>query len=417
VVMAPATVMVNAAGPAMVTPLLLQRLDSLHRSGSSGCSPRCMHRSSSPGLQSADSGQVLGLLVPGYCPGPSSGPTSPRSHSPRAPAVHATTHAHPQPAGVAAVHHLHRPGSSRLAIQGSYELPPGTAAAAGEATPGGPAASAHAQPAAAAGGSGYVSGVSGSAAAGLGQHSEPPAGAQVLPVYGVSVVHAAPPAHMYHHQFPQPHPAVLQAGGRRAPSLLRIDSNSRDRAVSPFATAQGTGPFGEQQGSHGGVTAAPAGTFSRTLSPFAAASSGSSLDDVASRGDRAEGGAAVPQSGCGSAAGLPSGRQAAPARYVSPFAAAAVSKQSSDGEDTGAVFDTGAVRSSRPTSPAPGSTSKQGGQNGSKGPASTNARGDAGVPAGATPGAAAVGPGGVGVSVARLASPFALMQEGPAAEQ
>lgn len=313
----------------------------------------------------------------------------------------------------------------------------------------GAAASAHTQPAAAGGGAiaggGFVAGVAGPGGPGLvGQYNEAPQGAQVLPVYGVSVVHAQP-AHMYHHQFPQPHPAVLQAGGRRAPSLLRIDSNSRDRAVSPFATAQGTGPFGEQQGSsHGGVAAAPAGTFSRTLPPFAAASSGSSLDDVASRGDRADvvqqpsgtgnnsymaaagvgAGAGVAATAGGTAvsqAGLSSSRQAAPARYVSPFAAAAASKQSSgDGEDTGAVFDTGGDCSSRPSSPDPASASKQGVQGGSKGPAagSLSARGDAGVSAGAAPGAtAAAGGASMGVNVVRLASPFALMQEGRAAEQ
>jgi hypothetical protein len=379
----------GVCGPAgMVTPLLLQRLDSLHRSGSSSCSPRNLHRSGSPGLHSGEqSGQLLGLLVPGFSPGPASGPNSPRSHSPRAP----ERHLHSQPAAVvAAAHHLNRPGSSRLAIQGSYELPPG-AGLPGDATlvqgtssNGGSAAPAMA-PAGSA--SGVCYGDSG----------------QLPPTFGVSVVHA-PAGHMYHHQYPQPHPAVLQPGNRRAPSLLRIDSNSRDRAVSPFAVASGAssaeqaghvGPSAMGVGLPAGhVTAAPAGTFSRTLSPFAAASSaGSSLEDVASRGDGNDVVAAVPAAVTAAAAGasLPgvgavgcsSGRPPAPARYVSPFAAAST-RQEDDG-DTDAVFDTRPGGSSRSGSPAP--------PNGSKG-----ALQGCSVPASASSGR-------------RLASPFALMQQ------
>jgi hypothetical protein len=427
-----AMVVTGAAGPAMVTPLLLQRLDSLHRSGSSGCSPRCLHRRSSPGLQSGEqSGQLLGLLVPGYCSGPASGPSSPRSHSPRH-----ERHVHPQPAVVAAVHSLHRPGSSRLAIQGSYELPAAAAAVVpGDAQGGGCSSSTTAAaampPAGSAGSSGFAD-CSGSG--------------QALPVYGVSVVHA-PGAHVYHHQFPQAHPALLQPSSRRAPSLLRIDSNSRDRAISPFAMA--SGGMGSDHGSTGGacagvvgaagvvqhVAAAPAGTCSRTLSPFAAASSGgSSLDDVGSRGNindvvPAGSGAAAAAAGGGvpvaagvsaagvgvsaaaaaGSAGAAAGRPPAPARYVSPFAAAAVRQEDEDDGDTDAVFDTSAERSSRGASPAPGAGSKRPGSP-TKAPAGGGAAADVLPAAGAVAGGTA-GAGSGSTSATRLASPFALMQQ------
>lgn len=411
----PATMVVNTAGPAIVAPLLLQRLDSLHRSGSSDCSPRCLHRSSSPGRQSTDQpGQLMGLLVPGYGPGPASGPSSPRSHSPRP-----ERHIHTPPAAVAAVHHLYRPGSSRLAIQGSYELPPGAAAAAA-------AASGDLQQAASPAGAAVSSAVSGG---GAGFSSDP---GQAVPVYGVSVLHAQP-AHVYHPQFPQALPAVLQTSGRRAPSLLRIDSNSRDRAISPFAMASGA--MGSDHGSHGGstgggvplgagagvpVAAAPAGTCSRTLSPFAAASSGgSSLEDVASHGnsndvvqglDPSAAAAAPAAAGVATvgAAGYSSSRPPAPVRYVSPFAAAA-GRQEDDG-DTDAVFDTSAERNSRSASPAPGAGGKQQAAQGS-GPFK-------GVGAGSASGSGSVSLGSGPSSATRLASPFALMQQQePTAEQ
>lgn len=414
---APGTAVVNTAGPAMVTPLLLQRLDSLHRSGSSGCSPRCLHRSSSPGLQSGEqSGQLMGLLVPGYCSGPASGPNSPRSHSPR-------HERHVQPAVVAAVHHLHRPGSSRLAIQGSYELPPGAAAAAAAAGSGGIGDALQAA------GSSTAAAMPPAGSAGTAASSD---SGQPLPVYGVSVLHA-PPAHVYHHQFPQAHPTVLQPSSRRAPSLLRIDSNSRDRAISPFAVASGaSGGLGSDHGSYAGSTgagigqgagvhiaAAPAGTCSRTLSPFAAASSmGSSLEDVASRGHSNDvvpevNAPAVHAAAAAAAAGAERaapGRPPAPVRYVSPFAAAA-GRQEDDG-DTDAVFDTRAERSSRSASPAPGTTA-------AKQPNSPTKAAPALVVPDAVSGLAGVNSAAASGSLSgtRIASPFALMQQQEKASQ
>jgi len=418
--MAPAAVVLNPGGPAVVTPLLLQRLDSLHRSGSSGCSPRCLHRSSSPGLQAEQSGQLLGLLVPGYCSGPASGPNSPRSHSPRG---HV---AHTPPAAVASVHHLHRPGSSRLAIQGSYELAPagtGPAGSAGgaeghyQASPAGPASAGAPCPS--------VTGQGGSVYGDAGPG---------LPLYGMGVMHAPPAGPAYLHQYPQAHPSALQPSNRRAPSLLRIDSNSRDRAVSPFAMVAGAaagepGGFGAPAAAGhavGGVpvAAAPAGTCSRTLSPFAAASSGgSSLEDVASRGDSndvVQPGVAAGAAAAGAGAarmrvlgGVPAINAAAasttsvstpvPARFVSPFAAAA-GRQDDDG-DTDAVFDTSVERVSRSVSPAP-AAGKQGvqgaGSKGTPGAAADSATGMSGGPA---------APLSANSSSRRLASPFALMQQ------
>jgi hypothetical protein len=401
--MPPGTMVVSTAGPAVVAPLLLQRLSSLHRSGSSGCSPRCLHRSSSPGRPSTDqSGPLMGLLVPGYGPGPSSGPSSPRSHSPRH-----ERHVHTPPAAVAAVHHLHRPGSSRLAIQGSYELPPGAAAAAsGDLQQATSPAGATVQYA----GSGCGAGL-----------TDP---GQAVPVYGSSVLHAQP-AHVFHHQFPQALPAVLQTSGRRAPSLLRIDSNSRDRAISPFAMASAAmgSDHGSHEGSTGGgmpwgagvpVAAAPAGTCSRTLSPFAAASSGgSSLEDVAAGGSSnnvvqvLDPTAATPAPAAvaapGGAAGYSSCRPPAPVRYVSPFAAAA-GRQEDDG-DTDIVFDTSVGRNSRSASPAPGAGVKQ-----QTGQVSGAFKGAA-AGTGSASGAGSTAPGAGGSRVTRLASPFALMQQ------
>jgi hypothetical protein len=319
-----------------------------------------MQRLGSPSLQTEHSGQLLGLLLPvGSWSGPPSGANSPRSlglspasayhvaqasggggHHPPAP--------HGLPAAVAA-HHLSRHGSSRLAIQGSYELP---AHAAGEAAaqplqPSLPSLPSLPPPQLQLQHHTHQHAAYGSAG-GLEQHA--PAAA----VPYLSSQYAAPP------------PASQGSISRRAHSLLRIDSNSRSRTISPFAAASGAAqqPAAAAAGGRGAAAAAPAGSAGSGMSPFAAVAN--SIEDATSGllscdvQQQAAAGAAAAMPGssasAASAGGLGAGALAAAAatssaastsasRYVSPFAAAAAAARQEG--DTEAVFDTSTERNAR----------------------------------------------------------------------
>ncbi|KAF8071147.1 drkC [Scenedesmus sp. PABB004] len=245
------TPMLGGGGP-VAPALLLQRLDSLNRSGSASPRSGSVHVLPSPVLHSEGSGQLVGVFV-GVVPGPPSGGGSPLG-APLAPGGgHSGAHRH---------------ASSRLAIQGSYELPPGGQLGAAPAP---------------AGSGAYSSGAPGDAAAGY-----PP-----------------PPPHL------QPN--------RRPPSLLRIDSRDRDRSVSPFAVAA-HGDGGGQLGA-----AAPAGVG---RSPFAAAA-GSAPSPFAPAAHAGSSGGARTASPFAAASGAPSrtaspfaAASGAPSRTASPFVAA-----------------------------------------------------------------------------------------------
>eukprot|EP00775_Hariotina_reticulata_P012952 gene12952-13081_t len=159
-------------GP-VAAPLLLQRLDSLHRSGSAGSLTGGVPGLVGGALQHDTPGQVVGLIVAG----------SPRTYSP-------PLHVSPTPGLpplASGAGHGHRLSSSRLAVQGSYELPAGVGAVAT--------------------GAGHLQ---------AGTTSEAGVGC-LLP-------HAAPA-----------HPHLCGPGPIRKGSLLRIESSSRDRDTSPFA--------------------------------------------------------------------------------------------------------------------------------------------------------------------------------------
>lgn len=237
----------------VAAPLLLQRLDSLNRSGSasprSSSSLHCFVPA--PALQPEGSGQLVGVVVAGSGP-PSSGNASPLSG--------------PHPVGP------HRHASSRLAIQGSFEMPGGVPGFASPAR----------------------QGSAGSTGGDMGHqlNSSSPGGPPFL--------------HQTHQH--------LQQAGNRRPSLLRIDSNSRDRSSSPFAAFDGHAAAGPAAAgaaaaaNHRSPFAAVPGGGGAGVSPFAAACGGV--------------GAAGVSPFAAAASGSPAASPFAAAAHSSPFAAA-----------------------------------------------------------------------------------------------
>lgn len=331
----------GALGATGVAPqVLLQRLDSLHRSGSG--SPRAgsgtLHFLPAPALQSEHSGQLVGVYL-----------ATPGSGAPSTAGSSAGTHLAP-----GGYHHRHL--SSRLAIQGSYELPPGALMA-----PAGTANGAEQQQ----------------------QQQAPSSVAGGVPAAPSLFLHQAAPH--------------LQPSSRR-PSLLRIDSNIKDRSASPFAMVDGN--MGHQQAGAAGrspfaaaaVQSASCSNGGAAPSPFASAASNCAATAVAAAAGfgttppcspfAAATADACETAECSPGAGK-SGRRPAllsvassstatiSSRLPSPFAAAsshspfaAASTDDSANEyprgsdpDTGAVDDT-TPRSNTTRSPTPGAGDK-----------------------------------------------------------
>ncbi|KAF6254692.1 hypothetical protein COO60DRAFT_292218 [Scenedesmus sp. NREL 46B-D3] len=194
-----------------------------------------------PALQAEHAGQLLGLVV-AAAPGSGAPPSC------------------ASPPATAALHVLgcgHKHTSSRLAIQGSHEMP----------VLGG----FHGLAAARQGSSGSMFGD------GLFPQQQP----QMQPHVGATAPGlVAGPAFLH-----TPHHQHLQPGMTRRPSLLRINSSSKDRSVSPFAAVAGAADSqaagaGAAGGAAGGVpssspsAAAAVAAASLNVSPFAAASGG-----------------------------------------------------------------------------------------------------------------------------------------------